>query len=410
MIVDEYIATTRVPNSEPSQEFDVIYGFIFQKLLGELRDAELEPAPVLRTVHTLNKKSELVTFGKDRYLIHDQYLGQTINQLTKIFLSTPSPDDAFAFAFRLLSETAACWGQVDLANFFALTYSIEFNKSHRYKEEVTETERLRRMISIQVQEAYIIAHEFAHHTWPHRRVDPMAMDLMIMAQHEPDNELTIDALVEAYLDDLSFQYHGERIPHSANIKTAEDAKNDVALRARYRKQFLENSQEKYNFLVQLTKDRSLHEEIYADNYAATSCLDLFASSMPVDEVLVAIHLAMENITTIGMVTEQLNRILGGEPASNARKIATRKHILRKFLESWGDENLNPEQASAFHVLKYANERYMRFVRDPITMTAMANVRNEFPSEEVLQKTGEFLRERFPNESPQFLINNCPVAL
>src|SRR5882762_1379033 len=223
MNLQSYIDTTRRHNEDVSELLEKAYQALYGRLTSGSRVDVSKPVPELVVVNTLNKKSELLAIGNRSYLLYDQYLGQTMNEMTRLFFTATSPDDAKPIAYRLMSEEASCYGRLELATFLAYLYSVTYNESHAYKDQETREQRTMRAAAVEVQEAYIIAHENAHYLWPRFRSDPLAIDTLLDSLLD-DEELAPDDLeevVQAYLDDLSFQYQGTDVPHAETLETAQ---------------------------------------------------------------------------------------------------------------------------------------------------------------------------------------------
>lgn len=135
MTIQDYLDGTRIPLEDAEKAVDLTEGYksLYARVLSEVGGPETCPALVV--IRSLNKNSQLITLGGSPYLVHDQYLGQTISELTRIYCCATTPDDAKAFMFRLAAETAEYCGKLDVALWFACLYSHMFHLSHGYKSQ-----------------------------------------------------------------------------------------------------------------------------------------------------------------------------------------------------------------------------------------------------------------------------------
>jgi hypothetical protein len=245
--------------------------------------------------------------------------------------------------------------------------------------------------------------------WPYYSLDPLAIDLLLESLIDDDEVGDIDEMVQTYLDDLSFQYHGKAVPHSENIKTDEDRRRDQLLRQDLRNKFLEDHAQEVALKAGLIKDPVFREEVYADWRAAQACLQLFSNEMRAEDLLIAIHLAMENVTTISLAVELMNNVFGFESNSNSLIVATRKRAMRRSLEYWMADKINNGELVEHTILERANVRYMQMVRDPITIDIASRISAEtLPAAEQLRKIRRDIIAAVPEgKDPQFIIRSRP---
>ncbi len=125
------------------------------------------------------------------------------------------------------------------------------------------------------------------------------------------------------------------------------------------------------------------------------------------DLMIAIHLALENITTMSMITQHAYRIFSIEFQLNPLAVAARKRALRRALEHWTQER-SPEQPHLGHsILTKANRRYMRFIRDPITIDLAGRLSVEsLPKLDDLRDTREAMLRAYPESvDPQYIIRH-----
>ncbi|WP_441235605.1 hypothetical protein [Bradyrhizobium sp. 930_D9_N1_4] len=407
MTIDDYIVTTRRPNVSTLPALVSAYERLYHSILAVSSPLIKEVTPTLRVVNTLNKQTQLISIRGGYHLVHDQYLGQTLNLLTKYFTLSAPIEYARAAGFRLVSEAATCCGHLDLATYFALAYSVSQHAANKQKIGESPDLLAKRALTTSVQETFVIAHEMAHLVWRMARFDPVAIDWLLEFLLHEDETTNVNQAIEDYLDDLSFQYHGKAIPHSTNIKTEAERVEDARFRAELRQQFIKHDLEEARSKDLLRQSALFREEIYADHAAAEMCVELFQSDMDWVELITAIHLALENVTTLSMIAQHSYKVCGLGFDLNPVAVATRKRALRRALEDWTEKRI-PDQPHLGHtVLSEANRRYMRFVRDPITLDVTSRISAEtLPSSDDLREARKKLLKAHPEAiDPQFIIRH-----
>lgn len=378
MILDEFLSTTRMFNGNPNNygvDFDAFYG----NLLAEVSTATpsyWDIAVELRVVKSLNKSCQIVPTNDGRFLVYDQHLGQTLNFLTKLFYSAQTKDAATPYSYRIMAEELRCCGQDKLAVFFAWLYYGSYSV---VKEEISkedEGELFRRRKAVEIQEAFAISHEIAHLLWPQQRLDTLAIDwLLDTTLPEERDESDDDAWIESYLDDLSHLHHGEPIPHEANIQTAAEREQDIELRQQLKDQSKKRRAENAMRRAAAMKDDLFREEIFCDHSAHNDCLEIYRENVPIEDLITAVYLTLENLTTLSLLQHLVRDALGFVDSERPAFTALRKQALRQMLQYEFDERQDSDGTplrSAWAVIKEANIRYMRFVRDPMTLGPAAH--------------------------------------
>lgn len=223
--------------------------------------------------------------------------------------------------------------------------------------------------------------------------------------HEDQGD--VDQSVEDYLNDLSFLYSEGEIVQE-NIKTKQDREViNAKVRAKLRQRFIEDGPKQVRANARLRQNALFREEVYADYAAAQTCVELFQDKMDWTDLMIAIHLALENITTMSMITQHAYRIFSIEFQLNPLAVAARKRALRRALEHWTQER-SPEQPHLGHsILTKANRRYMRFIRDPITIDLAGRLSVEsLPKLDDLRDTREAMLRAYPESvDPQYIIRH-----
>lgn len=410
MIVNAYLDTTRQQRGDLPQVVEDAYRAIYSNILKtRLAPAHRASAPELKVISTLNKKAESVGFPTGRYIIFDHYLGETIDDLTEIFYSATDTDEAFAYAFRLMSEAAACWGETDLSFYFSLLYSIAYHNTDPRRTPELASISNERKYSVMIQETYILAHEVAHFVWAVHPSDTTAFNNLIRALLASIPTAAPEAAVERYLDSFTFQIRGEAVPFASLARPGEDRLGDE-LRTVLHEQAVEAGDIRQKLLGDLPSSCGVREEIFADIFAVETCLRLYAGTFDSETLLSAIIMALENVVTIGLTTELLDHLLGGSPKTDGQIVHMRAQIVSVYLESWAHDNLPEGALAASLTLKNTFTRYTRFIRDPMLLMAASKVvKAEIPSKATLRETREAIQKEYPGATPDFLIRNRPYT-
>ena len=119
MTLDKYIRSSRTLQQKPPPEMPVYlptYASLLKVLSTSnpsLLNSNLFPHLVI--VYSLQRSHELVRIDGERYLIYDQYLGQTFNMLNRIWANSEDARDGEMYALKLLAEhyAALTWNSAD---------------------------------------------------------------------------------------------------------------------------------------------------------------------------------------------------------------------------------------------------------------------------------------------------------
>jgi hypothetical protein len=139
---------------------------------------------------------------------------------------------------------------------------------------------------------------------------------------------------------------------------------------------------------ELSKNSLFREEVYADWQTGQSCLEMFGGSVEPSKLVVSIHLAMENVTTISVMTDLARSAVSVDVGTRSDVVGIRKRYLRRSLQYWIEGNASKGPDGALLAISRANERYMQFVRDPITLHIGSRVQSQMPSSADLREFRE----------------------
>ncbi len=151
----QYIATTRRTKPAPLATY-------YEQLFDLLRCLSPGDAfPRLHTTYSVQRRCEVISLDDEVFLVYDQYLGQTINTLNRVFFASPqnTAEAALMYACKYLAENLRVRQRDRLALFFARGY-------HSLRERVhlppTSANQLQTTL-VMLQEVYVISHEIFHY-------------------------------------------------------------------------------------------------------------------------------------------------------------------------------------------------------------------------------------------------------
>jgi hypothetical protein len=225
-MIEDYISASRRTKPATSEIIDQYKKYY--KLLALQLPFGME-LPELTVVYSADRRCELVTIGKGRrYLIYDQYLGQSFNKLNRNQVSAHSRDQlSKAYASKYLAEKLLLKGETARATVLALLsvgfYSHVKEKGVPYIDTTNEDER-RRLDYIVTQEIFVLAHEIGHLLYfANRNADKKPEDhikecLLEFINQSKINQDKYDRLVQRY---------GKKLADEALAQDSEDHYSDT---------------------------------------------------------------------------------------------------------------------------------------------------------------------------------------
>ena len=111
MTITDYISTSRKNLNKPinKERYEAIL-----KDLHQDRQIDLN----LKVVYSLNRKTEIAELKGERYLIYDQYLGQTFYELNRIFFGASIDEIGLCYSFKLIGENLPLKNSLNASLFF----------------------------------------------------------------------------------------------------------------------------------------------------------------------------------------------------------------------------------------------------------------------------------------------------
>jgi len=115
----------------------------------------------LKICYSPERRTELVVANNEKYLIYDQYFGQTLSNISRIVYESESAAFGFNYACKILAEYFSMKSAFKEAELFARIHSVDDNKLSNIKKFKQPTDE--RLYSVFYQERFLCAHEIIHH-------------------------------------------------------------------------------------------------------------------------------------------------------------------------------------------------------------------------------------------------------
>jgi hypothetical protein len=311
MDIDEYISLTRtISNREPVIDmYQSLYKLI-SKAFGNSVNL-----PKLKIVYSLQRTSEIVNISGVRYLIYDQYLGQTMNTFNRILLYSKDPGDGQAYILKLLAENYATRGRFHLAWMLAMGYRKMIGEYSSYKQEKNPDYHHQFTVS---QELFVLAHEVAHFIIREPSLFPeLSIDNSLSA-NTPENQIRrfnhILRAMARFLDMEPVSYTGAGIKGSIS--------HNIYGLAR---------------LIPQIENSDLNDECFCDVAAALVVLaDSKGGAFSKKEVvMLAIEMGMRHLRTLAFIKSMCSTF-DGAASSNEPSVALSLSLIQRTsnMRSW----------------------------------------------------------------------------
>ena len=360
-LIDRYIAQVRMdfPERINSGFYEAMKGEVFARFV------ETFCLPVqFRLVYTPSRRTERISLGGETWLIYDQYLGQTLNLLNRIFVEAEGERPAIVYFHKYAAERALEYGKplagVYLANRYAEGRDILKSRGG---------DDLRRISYTILQERFAIFHELGHellesdHDFASVLMGVVSETLGDIRERRVSE--TLEDLIERYRTGDPAAYH--------------DAPLEEAI-AEMREEFTseEGIQRRTDYLAALD-DPATAIELFCDFLAADiSLMPRPDTPAELAEALRAIYVGSYHLKTLSFVDWRLEAQLfhGGDfrdpqrlQAMQVRNHCLRDHLVlmyRHALEAAGEANID-NRARAFGVeLMRDQKRYYEVLFDPVS--------------------------------------------
>lgn len=148
----------------PSPSIEATYNIYYRNLRSLL--GNYTNFPTFKVTYSTERRCEFVCVEGADYILYDQYLGQSFNQLNRVLLAKHGQSFlARAYACKFLAERLVTLGHAPLATFFAACY-VQFSANSRREGDPYEFDRQTQVFRnnlLCVQENFVLSHEMAHY-------------------------------------------------------------------------------------------------------------------------------------------------------------------------------------------------------------------------------------------------------
>lgn len=157
MDISAFLSSTRCVRNDPKQ-VEVHYRALFAHLSSQFGASGLV-LPELEVISSWQRSCEIVELGGRSYLVYDQYMGQTLNTLNRIYHNSTDRQDAEVYGLKVVGEYLFLKGRPDLSAMLLAAHG-ELRKEHQsYRHDV---DRVARLGFTTVQECFVMVHELLH--------------------------------------------------------------------------------------------------------------------------------------------------------------------------------------------------------------------------------------------------------
>ncbi|OLS60270.1 hypothetical protein PSEMO_46810 [Pseudomonas putida] len=310
--IDRFIRVTR------SNQAGRVQPQLYRKGVARLSHlATLFEVPThFRIVYSTSRRVELVTLPDATWIVYDQYLGQSLNLLNRLFIEAGDLEPAIIYFHKVLAERLVEVGRLEQA-----LHCAAFYDEHRDLLQPRRLDEPWRFLLTEVHETFLMSHELGHRLYDQENALPETREQVA--------EL-IAAQITSKQRSLEDQVRDLRNAPAAAIhhRDVEDVINDVQQLAQAPDTFMAAQ-------LACLDDPQTFEEVFCDIFAA----DLVMAAMTSEgadpiQVLRAIYIGFYHIQAL----EYLKRfpLLAGSETDWATdivpRVQTRAHCLQDHLK------------------------------------------------------------------------------
>jgi len=159
-MIDTYIQQSR-RTINPSHVLSDVYDGYYQKIKRQVGNGYSHPN--LKVTYSPVRQSEIVKIGQNIFLVYDQYIGQTFNEMNKVLHECENKKlRAISYACKYIAENLITERSNNLAVLFSLVHKYVGDNVDKINEDKEDTNKQTRLALTGVQEIYVMAHEFSH--------------------------------------------------------------------------------------------------------------------------------------------------------------------------------------------------------------------------------------------------------
>lgn len=356
--IDRFIATTRTNRQD--RVLAASYELAIERLRSMAEHFGLQVE--VKVVYSSARRIEHITLAGKNWLIYDQYMGQSMNLLNRLFIEAEDGNPALVYFHKVLAERLVEVGRLNEA--------LHCSKFYWNSKEVLSPKRvdeLWRGLLTGIQERFLMYHEFGHRVFAEPKLMP------VMREH-------VRSLI-----DHKLQVNGRSLEEEiADLREAPPAAyhhNDIDEAIRELREQHESgcAQQFTDAVSKALAEPQIEEEVFCDIFAA----DLISNEAYLDEfdhirVLRAIYIGFYHLQALEYLRRFPSLPHGGVnwlddnmPRVHARSYCLRAHLIFLLqlhqLKTNVDKDSAAEQVQAFEIqLMEDQKRHYEVIYDSAT--------------------------------------------
>lgn len=269
----------------------------------------------IKVVYSATRRAEHVTIGGAKWLIYDQYMGQSMNLLNRIFIESQDDQPAYSYFHKVLAERLLEVGKLPEA-----LHCAAFYHNTRTTLAAKHTDEVWRGFLTRTHERFHMYHELGHEVF----ADPKLLPVMrehaetILTEMIQKKSRSIDEVITSMREAPPAAYHHQDLETAIDEMRKHDEENgfDHAARA-------------------ALSDGQVRQEVFCDIFAA----DILSNEALADkqdpvETLRAVYIGFYHLQAIEyirrfpeLVDDGLNWEFDAVPKLQARGHCLREHLL-----------------------------------------------------------------------------------
>lgn len=370
MKIEEYVQFTRKVKSTE------IHSDYYNKLLSNIMKAHSKDylPKICHICHTTERSCEIIILNDLTFLLYDQYLGQSMNMLNRIYLNSSDINDGLMYANKILAENSQLIGNPKLGVFFVMQYKSLQETCSSYKKEINYTLRSTYTLA---QEYFVLLHEIYHFHINHTKSDRQFEGVKGLLRELIDNVGDF-ANVQAEETANSILHDRREVFKDRSLYAEKTANKFILLKETIRS--LPTSSYFGEFAGIIEEDY-FAEECICDELASRSTCAIMRQlhNVPDDVTLSAIYLGLLYLrlfstlrdTALRLQTDKDDELYEGNSfrshlQSFFFEATIRQLFFRTIVPSLLHHKRNARQADDLHrIFIKINKQYTRLIEDPI---------------------------------------------
>lgn len=356
MNINDYINSTRFIKKEET------FGYYYDmyNIITSTFDNKRIEFPELVVCYSTERTCEFVSINEKDYIIYDQYLGQSINMLNRIYFNSTDKYDSLTYAYKVLCEICHYSSKIELSKLLYTSYAINKYNHISYKQKKNYVERSKYTY---FQEFFVLMHEVAH--WLLSKKDKSQLikikreqliDYVFASKDIDDPNRTdnllqdIDALFDKPFNSYKDYISVEKINELNNLINLDNI----------------NLYDKEMELIQ--HDDDFIEECICDDIACQFLVDIMKKRYNISKIssLKIIYMALQNLELLTILkTEALKKSRTEDIPLYLVELLLRNGQFRKFAPFLCNSLKNKDIKKIHENLTKTNIKFSRIIKDPI---------------------------------------------